>query len=93
VWRHAQLEGTRQIFDVKDTPSADCPQPRTAAAEAEGGTQLLRIELTRKESRLVGDVRILLLDTNDKKKSYGVRIVVDDHQLEKKNRTVKHCSF
>jgi len=29
-----------------------------------------------------------LLATNAKKKSYGVRIVVDDNQLEKKNRTV-----
>jgi hypothetical protein len=36
----------------------------------------------------VGDVRILLLDANAKKKSYGVGIVVDDNQLEKKNRTV-----
>ncbi|HEX2523307.1 MAG TPA: hypothetical protein VHP35_14385, partial [Terriglobia bacterium] len=42
----------------------------------------------KKKVALVGDVRIMLLNTNHKKKNYGVRIVVDDNQLEKKNRTV-----
>ena len=87
-----ELEGTRRdLVDVKDTLSQQIARNRDELQQLrlKGERNFYEFELDKKKKvALVGDVRILLLDTNDKKKSYGVRIVVDDHQLEKKNRTV-----
>ena len=54
-----------------------------------GERNFYEFELDKKKKvALVGDVRLMLLDTNAKKKKYGVRIVVDDNQLDKKDRTI-----
>jgi predicted nucleic acid-binding Zn-ribbon protein len=87
-----ELEGTRRdLVDVKDTLTQQIARNREELQQLrlKGERNFYEFELDKKKKvALVGDVRILLLDTNDKRKSYGVRIVVDDHQLEKKNRTV-----
>jgi Tfp pilus assembly protein PilV len=87
-----ELEGTRRdLVDVKDTLTQQIARNRDELQQLrlKGERNFYEFELDKKKKvALVGDVRILLLDANAKKKSYGVRIVVDDNQLEKKNRTV-----
>jgi len=87
-----ELEGTRRdLVDVKDTLTQQIARNRDELQQLrlKGERNFYEFELDKKKKvALVGDVRILLLDANPKKKSYGVRIVVDDNQLEKKNRTV-----
>jgi len=87
-----ELEGTRRdLVDVKDTLSQQIARNHDELQQLrlKGERNFYEFELDKKKKvALVGDVRILLLDVNAKKKSYGVRIVVDDNQLEKKNRTV-----
>jgi len=87
-----ELEGTRRdLVDVKDTLTQQIARNRDEVQQLrlKGERNFYEFELDKKKKvALVGDVRILLLDANAKKKSYGVRIVVDDNQLEKKNRTV-----
>jgi hypothetical protein len=86
------LEGTRrELVDVKDTLTQQIARNRDELQQLrlKGERNYYEFELDKKKKvALVGDVRIMLLDTNHKKKNYGVRIVVDDNQLEKKNRTV-----
>jgi hypothetical protein len=86
------LEGTqRELVDVKDTLSQQIARNRDELQQLrlKGERNYYEFELDKKKKvALVGDVRIMLLDANHKKKNYGVRIVVDDSQLEKKNRTV-----
>jgi len=86
------LEGTRrELVDVKDTLSQQIARTHDELQQLrlKGERNFYEFELNKsKKVALVGDVRIMLLDTNAKKKNYGVRIVVDDNQLEKKNRTV-----
>jgi hypothetical protein len=86
------LEGTRrELVDVKDTLNQQIARNRDELQQLrlKGERNYYEFELDKKKKvALVGDVRIMLLNTNHKKKNYGVRIVVDDNQLEKKNRTV-----
>jgi hypothetical protein len=86
------LEGTRRdLVDVKDTLTQQIARNRDELQQLrlKGERNYYEFELDKKKKvALVGDVRIMLLNTNHKKKNYGVRIVVDDNQLEKKNRTV-----
>lgn len=87
-----ELEGARRdLVDVKETLSQQIARNHDELQQLrlKGERNFYEFELDKKKKvALVGDVRILLLDANAKKKSYGVRIVVDDNQLEKKNRTV-----
>ena len=87
-----ELEGTRRdLSDVKDTLSQQIARNRDELQQLrlKGERNYYEFEVEKKKKVvLVGDIRIMLLDTNEKKRSYGVRIVVDDNQLEKKNRTV-----
>ena len=87
-----ELEGTRrELVDVKDTLSQQIARNRDELQQLrlKGERNFYEFEVDKKKKVvLVGDVRVMLLDTNPKKKKYGVRIVVDDNQLEKKDRTV-----
>jgi hypothetical protein len=87
-----ELEGTRRdLVDVKDTLSQQIARNHDELQQLrlKGERNYYEFELDKKKKvALVGDVRIMLLDANQKKKNYGVRIVVDDNQLEKKNRTI-----
>jgi len=87
-----ELEGTRRdITDVKDTLSQQIARNHDELQQLRLKGERVYYEFAidkKKKVVLVGDIRVMLLDTNEKKKTYGVRIVVDDNQLEKKNRTV-----
>lgn len=87
-----ELEGTRRdLTDVKDTLSQQIARNRDEVQQLRLKGERNYYEFTidqKKKVALVGDIRVMLLDANPKKKTYGVRIVVDDNQLEKKNRTV-----
>ncbi|PYV38647.1 MAG: hypothetical protein DMG06_25175 [Acidobacteria bacterium] len=86
------LEGTRrQLVDVKETLSQQIARNHDELQQLrlKGERNFYEFELDKKKKvALVGDVRLMLLDTNAKKKKYGVRIVVDDNQLDKKDRTI-----
>src|SRR5947208_5138438 len=86
------LEGTRrELVDVKDTLSQQIARNHDELQQLrlKGERNFYEFELDKKKKvALVGDVRLMLMDTNAKKKKYGVRIVVDDMQLEKKDRTI-----
>ncbi|PYV84793.1 MAG: hypothetical protein DMG05_23910 [Acidobacteria bacterium] len=86
------LEGTRrELVDVKDTLSQQIARNHDELQQLrlKGERNFYEFDINKKKKvALVGDVRLMLLDTNAKKKKYGVRIVVDDNQLEKKDRTV-----
>jgi len=87
-----ELEGTRRdLTDVKDTLSQQIARNHDELQQLRLKGERNYYEFTidqKKKVVLVGDIRIMLLDANPKKKTYGVRIVVDDNQLEKKNRSV-----
>ena len=87
-----ELEGTRRdLTDVKDTLSQQIARNRDELQQLrlKGERNYYEFAIDQKKKVvLVGDIRVMLLDANTKKKTYGVRIVVDDNQLEKKNRSV-----
>jgi chromosome segregation ATPase len=87
-----ELEGARrEIVDVKDTLSQQIARNRDELQQLrlKGERNFYEFDIDKKKKvALVGDVRLMLLDANAKKKKYAVRIVVDDNQLEKKDRTV-----
>jgi chromosome segregation ATPase len=87
-----ELEGTRRdLVDVKDTLSQQIARNRDELQQLrlKGERNFYEFDIDKKKKvALVGDVRLMLLDANQKKKKYAVRIVVDDNQLEKKDRTV-----
>jgi hypothetical protein len=87
-----ELEGTRRdLTDVKDTLSQQIARNRDELQQLrlKGERNYYEFAIDQKKKVvLVGDIRVMLLDANIKKKTYGVRIVVDDNQLEKKNRSV-----
>jgi chromosome segregation ATPase len=87
-----ELEGTRRdLTDVKDTLSQQIARNRDELQQLrlKGERNYYEFAIDQKKKVvLVGDIRVMLLDANPKKKTYGVRIVVDDNQLEKKNRSL-----
>ncbi len=87
-----ELEGTRrELVDVKDTLSQQIARNRDELQQLrlKGERNFYEFDIDKKKKvALVGDVRVMLMDANAKKKKYGVRIVVDDNQLEKKDRTI-----
>jgi chromosome segregation ATPase len=87
-----ELEGTRRdLVDVKDTLSQQIARNRDELQQLrlKGERNFYEFDIDKKKKvALVGDVRVMLLDANPKKKKYSVRIVVDDNRLEKKDRTV-----
>jgi hypothetical protein len=86
-----ELEGTRrELVDVKDTLSQQIARNHDELQQLrlKGERNYYEFELDKKKKvALVGDIRIMLLNTDPKRNKYGVRIVVDDNQLEKKDRT------
>jgi hypothetical protein len=86
------LEGARrELVDVRDTLSQQIARNHDELQQLrlKGERNFYEFDITKKKGfALVGDVKLGVLKTNPKKKQYDVRVVVDDNQLEKKNRTV-----
>jgi hypothetical protein len=86
------LEGARrELVDVRDTLSQQIARNHDELQQLrlKGERNFYEFDINKKKGfALVGDVKLGVLKTNPKKKQYDVRVVVDDNQLEKKNRTV-----
>ena len=86
------LEGTqRQLVDVRDTLSAAVAKNSSELSQLRLKGERDYIEFTiPKKNQLtkVEDIRIILTKTDQKKGKFNLKIVVDDNQLEKKDRFI-----
>jgi chromosome segregation ATPase len=86
------LEGTqRQLIDVRDTLSAAVAKNSTEVAQLrlKGEREYVEFTIPRtKELMKVEDIRLMLTKTDPKKGKFSLKIVVDDSQLEKKDRLI-----
>jgi hypothetical protein len=86
------LEGTqRQLRDVNDTLSAAVAKNSTELAQLRLKGERDYVEFTipkKKEPTKVEDIRLVLTNTDKKKGKFNLKILVDDSQLEKKDRVI-----
>jgi chromosome segregation ATPase len=86
------LEGTqRQLVDVRETLSAAVAKNASELAELrrKGERDYTEFEIPkRNQLTKIQDIRVILTRTDPKKGKYNIKIVVDDNQLEKKDRTI-----
>ena len=86
------LEGTqRQLVDVRDTLSAAVAKNSSELSQLRLKGERDYIEFTiPKKNQLtkVEDIRVILTKTDQKKGKFNLKIVVDDNQLEKKDRFI-----
>jgi len=86
------LEGTqRQLLDVRDTLSAAVAKNSTELAQLrlKGERDYIDFTLPKKgEMTKVEDIRLVLTKTDVKKGKFNLKIIVDDKQLEKKDRMI-----
>jgi len=86
------LEGTqRQLVDVRDTLSAAVAKNSTELAQLrlKGERDYVEFTLPKgKDLTKVEDIRLQLTKTDPKKGTYSLKVVVDDNQLEKKDRHI-----
>ncbi|HYK90437.1 MAG TPA: hypothetical protein VE398_16805 [Acidobacteriota bacterium] len=86
------LEGTqRQLVDVRESLSAAVAKNASELSDLRRKGERDYTEFTiPKKNQLtkVEDIRLILTNADAKKGKYSVKIVVDDNQLEKKDRTV-----
>jgi chromosome segregation ATPase len=86
------LEGTqRQLVDVRDTLSAAVAKNSSELTQLRLKGERDYIEFTipkKNELMKVEDIRISLTKTDQKKGKFNLKIVVDDNQLEKKDRFI-----
>jgi len=86
------LEGTqRQLVDVKDSLSAAVAKNSAELAELrrKGERDYFEFQIPKKNQLTkIEDIRVILTKADGKKGKYSMKIVVDDNQLEKKDRTI-----
>ena len=86
------LEGTqRQLVDVRDTLSAAVAKNSSELSQLrlKGERDYFEFTIPKKnELTKVEDIRIILTKTDEKKGKFNLKIVVDDNQLEKKDRLI-----
>jgi septal ring factor EnvC (AmiA/AmiB activator) len=86
------LEGTqRQLIDVRDTLSAAVAKNSTELAQLrlKGERDYIEFTIPRtKELIKVEDIRLMLTKTDPKKGKFNLKVVVDDSQIEKKDRLI-----
>jgi septal ring factor EnvC (AmiA/AmiB activator) len=86
------LEGTqRQLLDVRDTLNAAVAKNSTELAQLrlKGERQYVEFTLPKKgDMTKVEDIRLILTKTDPKKGKFNLKIIVDDNQLEKKDRMI-----
>ena len=86
------LEGTqRQLLDVRDTLSASIAKNSAEVAQLrlKGERNYVEFTLPKKgEVTKVEDIRLILTKTDAKKGKFNLKIIVDDNQIEKKDRLV-----
>jgi hypothetical protein len=86
------LEGTqRQLLDVRDTLSAAVAKNASELGQLrlKGERDYFEFTIPDKKSPVkVEDIRVLLTSTDPKKGKFNIKILVDDNQLEKKDRVI-----
>jgi septal ring factor EnvC (AmiA/AmiB activator) len=86
------LEGTqRQLIDVRDTLNAAVAKNSSELSQLRLKGERDYVEFTipkMKELVKVEDIRIMLTKTDPKKGKFNLKVVVDDSQLEKKDRLI-----
>jgi len=86
------LEGTqRQLVDVRDTLSAAVAKNSSELSQLRLKGERDYVEFTiqnKNQLTKVEDIRIILTKTDQKKGKFNLKIVVDDNQLEKKDRFI-----
>jgi hypothetical protein len=86
------LEGTqRQLMDVRETLTAAVARNSTelSALRAKGERDYFEFSIPKKIfTAKVGDIAFVLTKTDPKKGKYNIKIIADDNQLEKKDRTI-----
>jgi hypothetical protein len=86
------LEGTqRQLIDVRDTLNAAVAKNSAELAQLrlKGERNYTEFTLPKKnEVTRVEDIRLVLTKTDHKKGKFNMKILVDDSQLEKKDRVI-----
>jgi hypothetical protein len=86
------LEGTqRQLVDVRDTLSAAVAKNSSElnTLRLKGEREYIEFTFQKKNELIkVEDIRISLTKTDQKKGKFNLKIVVDDNQLEKKDRLI-----
>ena len=86
------LEGTqRQLLDVRDTLSAAVAKNSSELNQLrlKGERDYVEFTLPKKnQPTKVEDIRLILTKTDQKKGKFTLKIVVDDNQLEKKDRFI-----
>jgi hypothetical protein len=86
------LEGTqRQLVDVRDTLNAAVARNagELAVLRAKGERDYFEFDVLKKNyTTKVADIQLVLTKTDPKKGRYNVKIVADDNQLEKKDKTI-----
>ena len=86
------LEGTqRQLVDVRETLSAAVAKNSTelVALRRKGERDYTEFTIPKKNQLTkVEDIRLILTRTDTKRGKYNIKIIVDDNQLEKKDRTI-----
>ncbi len=86
------LDGTqRQLMDVRETLTAAVAKNSSELAllRAKGERDYYEFTIPKKNVLTkVGDIQLVLTKTDQKKSKFNVKIVADDNQLEKKDRTI-----
>ena len=86
------LDGTqRQLMDVRETLTAAVARNSSelATLRAKGERDYFEFTIAKKNQLTkVGDIDLVLIKTDPKKGKFNVKVVADDNQLEKKDRTI-----
>jgi chromosome segregation ATPase len=86
------LEGTqRQLLDVRDNLNAAVAKNagELAQLKLKGERDYVEFTLPKKgEMTKVEDIRLILTKTDSKKGKFNLKVIVDDNQLEKKDRLI-----
>ena len=86
------LEGTqRQLLDMRDSLSAAVAKNATELAQLrlKGERDYFEFTIPKKKKEVrVEDIRLVLTKTDQKKGKFNLKILVDDGQIEKKDRVI-----
>jgi chromosome segregation ATPase len=88
----SELEGTqRQLLDMRDSLSAAVARNSTELAQLrlKGERDYFEFTIPKKKAEVrIEDIRLVLTKTDHKKGKFNLKILVDDGQIEKKNRAI-----
>ena len=88
----SELEGTRrELFDMRDSLNAAVARNSTELAQLrlKGERDYFEFTIPKKKAEVrIEDIRLVLTKTDHKKSKFNLKILVDDGQIEKKDRVI-----